>query len=34
MKVTLTEGDERNIKLTTPMDLLWGESLLDEGVVR
>lgn len=32
MKVSLTEGSERNIKLTTPVDLLWGESLLNEGV--
>lgn len=30
MKVSLTEGDERNIKLTTPADLLWGECLLSE----
>ncbi len=34
MKVSLTEGDDRNIKLTTPTDLLWGESLLEEGAVR
>ena len=34
MKVSLTEGDERNIKLTTPTDLMWGECLLNEGVVR
>ncbi len=30
MKVTLTAGDERNIKLTTPTDLLIGEVLLEE----
>lgn len=30
MKVSLTEGDERNIKLTTPADLLWGDCLLNE----
>lgn len=33
MKVSLTNGDERNIKLTTPIDLLWGEILLNEGMV-
>ena len=27
---TLTAGDERNIKLTTPTDLLIGEVLLEE----
>lgn len=32
MKVSLTEGDERNIKLTTPVDLLWGECLVNGGV--
>lgn len=32
MKVVLTAGDERNIKLTTPMDLLIGESLAEEAV--
>ena len=31
MKVVLTEGDERNIKLTTPADLLLAERLLEEG---
>ena len=30
MKVVLTAGDERNIKLTTPVDLLIGESLAEE----
>lgn len=34
MKVSLTAGSERNLKLTTPMDLLWAECLLNEGVVR
>lgn len=32
MKVVLTAGDERNIKLTTPTDLLIGEVLLEEAV--
>ena len=31
MKVVLTAGDERNIKLTTPMDLILGESLAEEA---
>ena len=30
MKVTLTEGDERNIKLTTPNDMLLAEMMLQE----
>lgn len=30
MKVALTPGDERNIKLTTPTDLLIGEVLSEE----
>lgn len=30
MKVVLTAGDERNIKLTTPLDLLLGERLAEE----
>lgn len=30
MKVALTAGDERNIKLTTPTDLLVGEMLVEE----
>lgn len=30
MKVVLTPGDERNIKLTTPTDLLIGEVLSEE----
>ena len=30
MKVVLTAGDERNIKLTTPVDLLVGEGLAEE----
>ena len=33
MKVVLTAGDERNIKLTTPMDLLFGEALTEEAAV-
>ena len=32
MKVVLTAGDERNIKLTTPADLLIGEALVGEAV--
>ena len=32
MKVVLTAGDERNIKLTTPTDLLIGEALVGEAV--
>ena len=31
MKVVLTTGDERNIKLTTPIDLILGESLAEEA---
>ena len=31
MKVVLTAGDERNIKLTTPADLLIGEVLSEEA---
>lgn len=34
MKVVLTPGDERNIKLTTPTDLLLGESLVEGGVLQ
>lgn len=34
MKVVLTPGDERNIKLTTPVDLLFGESLAEDGVLQ
>ena len=33
MKVVLTAGDERNIKLTTPMDLLLGEGLAEEALL-
>ena len=33
MRVSLTPGDERNIKLTTPADLLWGQVLLESGEV-
>ena len=33
MKVVLTTGDERNIKLTTPADLLVGEVLSEEAAV-
>ena len=32
MKVVLTAGDERNIKLTTPTDLLIGEAFVGEAV--
>lgn len=32
MKVVLTRGDERNIKLTTPIDLLFGEVLIKDGI--
>lgn len=28
--VTLTEGDERNLKITTPVDLVIAEALLGE----
>ena len=31
MPVTLTEGDRRNIKITTPLDLTLGEAILHEG---
>ena len=34
MKVVLTPGDERTIKLTTPVDLLLGESLAEDGVLQ
>ena len=30
MRVSLTPGDERNIKLTTPADLLVGQLLAEE----
>lgn len=30
MQVALTPGDERNLKLTTPADLLLGQALLEE----
>ena len=30
MKVKIVEGDERNIKVTTPMDLKFAEMLLEE----
>ena len=33
MKVVLTAGDERNIKLTTPSDLLIGEALAEEALL-
>lgn len=33
MKVVLTQGDERNIKLTTPIDLEIGELLAQEEAV-
>lgn len=32
MKVVLTAGDDRNIKLTTPVDLLLGEGLAEEAL--
>ena len=32
MKVKIVEGDERNIKITTPMDLKIAEMLLEETV--
>ena len=32
MKVVLTPGDDRNIKLTTPVDLLLGERLAGEAL--
>lgn len=31
MKVSLTEGDERNFKLTTPMDAVRAEAMLQEA---
>lgn len=31
MKVVLTAGDDRNIKITTPVDLLLGEGLVEEA---
>jgi 2-C-methyl-D-erythritol 4-phosphate cytidylyltransferase len=33
MKVVLTAGDERNIKLTTPMDLTLAQALLEGSEV-
>ena len=33
MKVVLTAGDERNMKLTTPMDLVVAEHLVEEAVL-
>ena len=29
MKVSLTQGSRENIKITTPLDLLLGEAILD-----
>ena len=29
MSVTLTRGDYENMKITTPVDLILGEALLD-----
>ena len=29
-KVATVEGDEANIKITTPMDLLFGERIVTE----
>lgn len=34
MKVVLTAGDERNIKLTTPADLAVAEGMLAEGALQ
>lgn len=34
MKVALTAGDDRNIKLTTPVDLLLAEGLAEEALQR
>ena len=31
LKVSLVEGEETNIKITTPMDLIVAESILEEG---
>lgn len=33
MKVVLTQGDERNIKLTTPMDMATAEGMLEGSAV-
>lgn len=33
MKVSLTQGDERNIKLTTPIDLRFGSCILEGEVL-
>ena len=30
MKIKMVEGDERNLKVTTPMDLKIAELLLEE----
>ena len=30
MKVSLTEGSYENIKITTPVDLILGEAILNE----
>jgi 2-C-methyl-D-erythritol 4-phosphate cytidylyltransferase len=32
LKISLVEGDERNIKITKPVDMLVAERLLEEGV--
>ena len=32
MKVRLVEGDERNLKVTTPLDLKLAQLLLEEGL--
>ena len=32
MSVKIVEGDERNLKVTTPMDLKTAEMLLEEGI--
>ena len=31
MKIRLVTGDERNLKVTTPLDLKIAELLLEEG---
>ena len=32
MKVTLVEGEENNIKITTPLDMLFAEKILSEKI--
>jgi 2-C-methyl-D-erythritol 4-phosphate cytidylyltransferase len=33
MKVKLVEGDENNIKITRPVDLVLAEKIMDESTV-